>query len=136
MTARTFDHEKLTVYQRSIEFIVRSEEILDRLARGLAVHQQLDRASTSIPLNIAEGTGKTTAPDRCRFFDIARGSAVEYAACLDILVAKKQLTLEEASSGKALLFEIVCMLVGLIRANDPNRIREDAAGYSSLDAAG
>lgn len=53
-----------------------------------AVYDQLDRASTSIPLNIAEGNGKYTPKDRCRFFDIARGSAFECAAVLDVLTAK------------------------------------------------
>jgi four helix bundle protein len=47
--------------------------------------------STSIPLNIAEGNGKYAPKDRCRFFDIAHGSALECAAGLDILVAKAKL---------------------------------------------
>lgn len=84
----TFDHEKLTVYREAIGFVVWAEGILETLPKNLAVHGQLDRASTSIPLNIAEGNGKYTGPDRCRFFDIARGSALECAACLDVLVAK------------------------------------------------
>ena len=61
------------------------------MPKGLAVRGQLDRASTSIPLNIAEGNGKYTALDRCKFFDTARGSALGCAACLDVLVAKKSL---------------------------------------------
>lgn len=60
-----------------------------RLARDTAVRNQLDRASTSVPLNIAEGNGKFTSLDRCRFFDNARGSALESAGCLDVIVAKK-----------------------------------------------
>ncbi|MEI8123293.1 MAG: four helix bundle protein, partial [bacterium] len=87
----SFDHEKLSVYQESIKFVVWSDEILETLPKNLAVQGQLDRAATSISLNIAEGNGKYTAADRCRFFDIARGSALECAACLDVLVAKKRL---------------------------------------------
>jgi len=87
----SFDHEKLNVYQEAIKFVVWSDEILETLPKNLAVHDQLDRAATSISLNIAEGNGKYTAADRCRFFDIARGSALECAACLDVLVAKKGL---------------------------------------------
>ena len=86
-----FDHEKLDVYRESIKFVVWVDELLGSIPKNLAVHNQLDRASTSIPLNIAEGNGKYTAPDRCRFFDIARGSALECAACLDVLIAKKQI---------------------------------------------
>jgi len=84
-------------------------------------HSQFDRATTSIPLNIAEGNGKYTAADRCRFFDTARGSALECAACLDVLVAKKVIEESVVTLGKQELIEIVSMLVGLIRSNPPNR---------------
>lgn len=127
---KTFDHEKLIVYQRSLEFCAWAGTLLERLPKNLAVHNQLDRASTSIPLNIAEGTAKNTAADRCRFFDTARGSAVECAACLDVLVTRHLLVAQEIADGKALLIEVVAMLIGLIRATDDNRIREDAPPYS------
>ena len=87
-----FDHEKLDVYQASIEFVTWADGLLEKLPKSLAVTNQLDRASTSISLNIAEGNGKFTDADRCRFFDIARGSALECAACLDVLAAKKHIT--------------------------------------------
>lgn len=66
MPSRQFDHEKLEVYQLSLRFVAWASELLERLPKPLSAHNQLDRASTSIPLNIAEGTAKTTAPDRCR----------------------------------------------------------------------
>jgi four helix bundle protein len=68
-----------------------------------SVRNQLDRASTSVPLNIAEGNGKFTSPDRCRFFDNARGSALESAACLDVMVAKRFVGTDEIQSGKGML---------------------------------
>ena len=77
----------------------------------------MDRASTSIPLNIAEGNGKYAPKDRCRFFDIAHGSALECAAGLDILVAKTKLTPEQIRPGKERLQRIVRMLMGLIKRN-------------------
>ena len=122
-----FDHEKLDVYQESIRFVSWVDELLEEIPKSLAVYNQLDRASTSIPLNIAEGNGKYTAADRCRFFDIARGSALECAACLDVLVAKKRI--EEADFGKAILAGVVSMLVGLIRSTSPSRSHEDSAEY-------
>jgi len=72
-------------------------------------------------LNIAEGNGKFTGSDRCRFFDIARGSALECAACLDVMVARKLIVKILADEGKVSLIEIVSMLVGLIRANSKKR---------------
>lgn len=124
MKATRFDHEKLTVYQRSLGFIVWLTEILERVPSKLSAHSQLDRASTSIPLNIAEGNGRFTPSDRCRFFDIARGSTLECAAALDVLVAKKILTETEIAAGKADLAEMTAMLIGLIRSNSDARLHE------------
>jgi four helix bundle protein len=124
-----FDHEKLNVYQASIRFVVWADPVSQTLPQKLSARDQLDRAATSIPLNIAEGNGKFTAPDRCRFFDIARGSALECAACLDVLVAKKLATVDVANDGKEILHDIVCMLIGLIRSNDPKRLSEESPDY-------
>jgi four helix bundle protein len=84
-----FDHEKLKVYQSAIGFITWSTDLLVQVSAKAAVKDQLDRASTSVALNIAEGNGKFAIRDRCRFLDFARGSALECAACLDVLVAKR-----------------------------------------------
>jgi four helix bundle protein len=127
-----FDHEKLDVYQEAIGFVSTVDELLERIPKTLAVHNQLDRASTSIPLNIAEGNGKYTEADRCRFFDIARGSALECAACLDVLAAKKRI--DSADSGKATLVRIVSMLVGLIRSTSASRVYEESPGYGTEQA--
>jgi four helix bundle protein len=123
------DHEKLEVYQASLEFITRTIPLLDGLPGSASVRNQLDRASTSVPLNIAEGNGKFTSPDRCRFFDNARGSALESAACLDVMVAKRFVSAAEIETGKAMLVKIVSMLFGLIRANSDVRAFEEAASY-------
>src|SRR5436309_12073152 len=120
----TLDHEKLEVYQASLEFITWTIPLLDGLPGSASVRNQLDRASTSIPLNIAEGNGKFTSPDRCRFFDNARCSALESAACLDVMLARRFVDTEEIETGKAMLVKIVSMLFGLIRANSDTRVFE------------
>lgn len=126
----SLDHEKLEVYQLSLEFITWTMPLLDRLPAAASV--QLDRASTSVPLNIAEGNGKFTSPDRCRFFDNARGSALESAACLDVVVAKRFCGADEIECGKAMVLKIVSMLFGLIRANSDVRVFEDIGTYRAL----
>tara|TARA_R110000850_G_C9968531_1_gene465018 strand:+ start:2269 stop:2712 length:444 start_codon:yes stop_codon:yes gene_type:complete len=133
-----FDHEKLTVYQRSISFVAWTATILEKAPKTSSLHNQLDRASTSIPLNIAEGNGKWSTKDRCRFFDIARGSTLECAAALDVGVAKNFFTEQEVEPGKTELVNIVRMLIGLIKANNPdrsfgdnNRVQETVAFYGS-----
>jgi four helix bundle protein len=112
-----FEHEKLDVYQEAIAFIAWVSPILEDLVKAGDVRDQLDRASTSVPLNIAEGNGKYTQKDRCRFFDNAHGSALECAGALDILVGKGKLTVDQIRPGKERLQRIVRMLMGLIKKN-------------------
>ena len=124
-----FDHEQLKVYQSSLDFIDNITTILEQVPKRLAAHDQLDRASTSIPLNIAEGNGKFTSKDRCRYYDNARGSSLECAASLDVLVRRRILEPGVVEAPKALLVEIVSMLVGLIRSQPGNRVFEEGVGY-------
>ena len=112
-----FDHEKLEVYREAIAFIAWLSEMLEGAVRVGDVKDQLDRASTSIPLNISEGNGKYNPKDRCRFFDTAHGSALECAAGLDVLVAKGKLSADQIRPGKERLQKIVRMLMGLIKRN-------------------
>lgn len=132
----SFDHEKLRVYQEAIRLVAWVNGILENIPKSLSVHIQLDRASTSIPLNIAEGNGKFTAPDRCKYFDIARGSSLEFAGCLDVLVAKKKIKAEEAAEGKEIILPIVSMLVGLIKRTSPDRVYEKRALYGRSEGEG
>ena len=122
-----FDHEKLEVYRDSIAFVAWLSELLDGAVRVGDVKDQLDRAATSIPLNIAEGNGKFAPKDRCRFFDIAHGSALECAAGLDVLVAKAKLSPEQIRPGKERLQRIVRMLIGLIKRNSTREYERSTA---------
>lgn len=125
-----FDHERLQVYQEAIAFVAWLSPVLENVGRVEDVRDQLDRASTSIPLNIAEGNGKYTAKDRCRFFDVARGSAFECAAGLDILVAKGKLSRDDIRPGKDHLQQVVRMLMGLIKRNSSRDYQGDPKSKS------
>jgi len=129
MNAPQFDHEKLNVYHAALGFVGVATDLFDRVPKSTAVHNQLDRAATALPLNIAEGSGKWTAPDRCRFFDTARGSALECAACLDVTVVKKILQPADIVEAKRMLLSVVSMLVGLIKAVAPDRVYEGQEIY-------
>jgi four helix bundle protein len=109
-----FDHEKLRAYREALRFLAWAAPVLEELPAKLAARDQLDRASTSIVLNIAEGNGKRSHPNRCRLFDIARGSTLECAACLDVLVVRGKLAAAAGSGGKELLLGVVSLLAGLI----------------------
>ena len=110
------DHEKLHVYQLAIEFFRLALRVVAGLPRGEAeLRSQLKRAALSIPLNIAEGAGKPGGPDRARFNAIARGSAMECGALLDVCHLSGNVTDADARGGKALLVRIVSMLSKMCR---------------------
>jgi four helix bundle protein len=135
-----FDHEKLDVYQLELQFIAWVTRLIEEVkaSAGSKVREicnHLDRASLSALFNTAEGNGKRQSKLRARFFDDARGSAAECAACLDALVAKGVCTDDRVDEGKALLYRIVSMLSKLInRFAAATAVREKVVPYNSDEA--
>ncbi len=111
-----FDHEKLEVYEQALRIVILSSDIIQCFPKGRAyLSDQLQRAATSIPLNIAEGAGEFSSGDKARFNRIARRSAAECAAILDIC---RRLDLADATKleqGRVLLLGIVRMLTRMVR---------------------
>ena len=127
-----FDHEKLDVYQEAIAFCGWVGEFIAEISGKAVAKDQLDRASTSIPLNIAEGNGKFSAKDRARFLEMARGSALECAACLDVLLVRKLASEEQIVPAKDQLARVVQMFIGLLRkfSERASVLREEEPAYS------
>ena len=127
-----FDHEKLDVYREAIAFCGWVGDLLDEITVKAAAKDQLDRASTSLPLNIAEGNGKFSDADRSRFFEMARGSALECAACLDVLLVRKLASEGQVVLAKEQLVRIVQMLIGLLRkfSERAGVLRKEEPAYS------
>ena len=120
---RQFDHEKLDVYQLALSFVTWLTDLLEEVRQSgtpqlREIIDQVDRASTSIVLNIAEGNGRRSTKQRARFFDDARGSATESAACLDVLIAKRSATGDRIMEGKRTLLRIVSILTKLVERFD------------------
>jgi len=128
-----FDHEKLDVYRESIVFCSWVGDLLSEITSKAAANDQLNRASTSLPLNIAQGNGKFSDADRSRFLEIARGSALECAACLDVLVARRLIAAERIVPAKEQLARIVKMLMGMLKrfSGRAEFLREDEGTYPS-----
>jgi four helix bundle protein len=110
-----FDHEKLDVYQVAVEFVGRANDIIERLPRGRGyLGDQLQRAASSIVLNIAEGTGRFAPADKAAFYTRARASATECAAVLDL--CRKLNLVTDINTLKAMLERISQMLTKLIKS--------------------
>lgn len=111
------DHERLDVYHLALDFLVFANSIIEALPRGRShLADQFTRASTSIVLNLAEGAGKLSKPDKRRYYLTARGSATESAALLDVCVRLKLLDEAAQKAGKDMVVRIVAMLIRLSQA--------------------
>ena len=128
-----FGHEKLDVYQLAITYVAwvyRKSRELNGLHR--AARDQWIRASQSIPLNIAEGNGKTTAAARRRYLEIARGSVLECAAIQDVLVIGEGLAEDESEMRKGDLDRVIAMLSRMGGRN--YRVEEGGVVYEGWQA--
>ena len=113
----SFDHERLDVYQAALDFVVLAEDASEHLPRGRShLADQLHRAATSIVLNIAEGAGKYSKPDKRRFYVTARGSTTESAAIFDILLRLGAVTPDLQADAKTKLVRIASMLIKLAKS--------------------
>ena len=113
-----FDHEKLDVYQAAIKFVVIIEVIVTQLPKGRAyLVDQLQRAGSSILLNIAEGAGEFSINEKIRFYRIARRSATECASILDIGIHLNLINEKLTEDARDLLVRIVSMLTKMARAS-------------------
>ena len=125
-------HEKLDVYRMSITYVAwvyKQSEILKGLHRH--ARGQWLRASQSIPLNIAEGNGKSSSSDRRRFFEIARGSTLECAAIQDVLRVGNALEEKEHLERKSHLDRMAIMLSKL--GGRGYIVKEEPASYNIND---
>ncbi len=80
-----FDFEKLDVYRKAKTFNSGIREFIKSTKLDNTTSDQLRRAAFSIVLNLAEGSGRFSKPDRKNFFTIARSSIFECIAILDVL---------------------------------------------------
>jgi len=106
------DAEKLDCYRLAVEFQALAARLVPRRSQAV-LRDQLDRASVSIVLNIAEGAGRVSPADKARFYAMARGSATECAAVIDLLWARGLVDPTLRRRTRSLVVRIVQMLTRL-----------------------
>ena len=109
----TFDHTRLDVYRRALDVVRLSDVVALRLRAD--AKRQLRTSTTSIVANIAEGAGEFSPREKVRFYRMARRSAIEAAAWLDIAAIRVG-EAPEIEQARAVLHEVVSMLVRLVQA--------------------
>ena len=122
-----FDHERLDVYQAGIEFVVMANRIIENFQRGKAyLADQLQRAATSISLNIAEGSGEFANSEKLRFYRMARRSATECAGILDVCKHLRIIEEKIYREARELLLRIVAMLTKMARVKSQTQSQTQA----------
>jgi four helix bundle protein len=109
------DYERLDAYQCALQFAALFSDHRTNPRGHSELSDQLRRATISVPLNIAEGAGKTSHKERCRYHAIARGSAMECAAVVDLLRLLNLVEPKTATEAKALSVRLVAMLSKMCR---------------------
>lgn len=110
-----FDFQKMEVYQKAKLYHVTCKSILQASKNERYVDDQLARASYSIVLNIAEGSGRRSPNDRRHFFTIARASIFECVAIFDIMLLQKQVEEDTYIEQLNLSVELSKMLYAMIK---------------------
>lgn len=111
-----FDHDRLDVYLAALDMVGVTQGVATAFPPGNGdLADQLRRATTSIALNIAEGAGEYSRADKARFYRMAKRSATECAAVLDVARRLDIIAPGRFDEGRAVLFRIVSMLVKMVR---------------------
>ena len=111
-----FDHDKLDVYHCAIDFVAVADDIVENLPRGRAyLADQLHRAALSIALNTAEGASEFAEKEKARFYRIAKRSATECAAAMDVCLKRQLVEQVKYNEARGLLLRIVSMLTKLAK---------------------
>jgi len=124
-----FAHEKLHVYQKALAFVSAASVLSAAWSKKHAVVDQIDRASESLILNLADGARLRSAPNKLKALDYALGSGLECAACLDVATLKGFLSKSNTDLQKQSLVEIIRMLIGLRKAWASWETHDDSALY-------
>ncbi len=83
------NHKKASFYRISLQLVASVYSTMKKVSddEKFGLTSQIKRAAISIPLNIAEGSSRKSIPERKRFYEIARSSAVELDTGLEILLS-------------------------------------------------
>lgn len=113
---RFFSHENLEVYQAALRFVGWVEYRSPKLSCSTDVLAKLDKSSTVIILNIAEGNGRFSGADHVKFLRIAYKATIQSASLVDVAIAGRSFAGDPMQEGLEMLRQIAAMLTSLAKA--------------------
>ena len=130
--SEVFAHEKLKVYQCALAFFSLADEMASSWEVKHAISDHLPRAAESIVLNLAEASAAYSGVKQ-KSLDVALGSTLECAACLDIAHVKELIDGEALALHKPSLARIFRMQMGLRKSWSDYVVREEPEAFGPAD---
>ena len=95
-----YKFQKLRVYQMSLDYVDAIYDLSLQIPESekYNLRSQIQRAATSVVLNIAEGSTGQSDAEQSRFLGHALRSYLESVACLDVIERREYLSAEELES--------------------------------------
>lgn len=109
-------HTSLEVFKFSHELVLECYKVTKSFpdSERFASTSQVRRAALSVHLNIAEGCSRKSVADRKRYYEIARGSAVEIDTAIGIAFKLSYVKIEQLKDFEKLIVTTYKLLSGLI----------------------
>ncbi len=117
-----FDADRMPVYRLARELNRRCAQLAQVISRRRPdLAKQLERAASSVPVNITEGAGERARRDKARFYRYARRSATECAGILDAALDCGVAAEHQTAPLRELAGHVTAQLVLLARTMEGNR---------------
>lgn len=115
MIGITYSFEKLNAWQEAKKLLVDVYHLLDIFPQTekYALCDQIRRAITSVPSNIAEGSGRRSLKEQIHFLEISYGSLMETYNQLLIAIDLAYITVDSVESIKPRIDNVAKMINGL-----------------------
>jgi four helix bundle protein len=112
-----FNHENLEVYKLAMTLVEKVYLIADKLPASemYGLRSQLTRSVVSVPLNIAEGSGKYSDNDFARFLRNSIGSLIETDTNLKIAVSLNFLNTNDYASVDSIIEKLYFKLIAFYK---------------------
>ena len=109
-------HTKLDIFPLSRKLVIECYKITNNFPaeEKFGMTSQIRRAALSVHLNIAEGCSRKSNAERCRFFEISRGSVVEVDTAFDIALELNYVTRERLNLLGEYILQVFKLLSGLM----------------------
>lgn len=115
MQGIVYSFEKLNAWQEAKKLVVDVYHLLDNFPQTekYALCDQIRRAITSVPSNIAEGSGRRSLKEQIHFLEISYGSLMETYNQFIIAIDLAYITLDSVESIKPRIDDVAKMINGL-----------------------